>query len=427
MSRFFAQRLAVLARKKLAQYHPQIVAVTGSVGKTSTREAIAAALRSRFSVRTPYKNYNNELGVPLAILGAQSPGRDVWGWLKLFAAARRDVPPPYLVLEYGADRPGDIGYLKTIAGPDVAVITAISPVHVENYPSFEALVEEKASLGDKVRTVVLNADDHLVAMMAGRFVGARVLTYGYAEGADVRISDVRVEVRPDTTYEPGEEFARLRATLTLKSGEARELVLTNCVADTLVHACAAAVAVAQVYGVSLADALHGLADNVRPVAGRLRPLAGIKGSLVLDDTYNAAPASVAAGLRALRAFQPGERTDRRVAVLGDMAELGPMTEGEHRTVGRLAAEQADVLVAVGQKMNFAVEEAKNVGMPTDRIHWCADSEEAGVLVDRLLQAGDVVLVKGSQSMRMERVVEEIMAEPQRASELLVRQEEAWKA
>lgn len=426
MSRFFSQRLAVLARKKIAQYHPQVVAVTGSVGKTSTREAIAAALRARFSVRTPYKNYNNEFGVPLAILGAHSPGRDVWGWLKLFAAARRDVSPPYMVLEYGADKPGDIGYLKTIAAPDIAVITTISPVHVENYPSFEALVEEKASLGDHVRTVVLNADDHLVAMMAGRFPGARVLTYGYAERADVCISDVRVEVRHDRTYEPGEEFARLRATLRLTSGEVGELVLTNCVADTLVHACAAAVAVAQVCGVSLADALRGLNDNVRPVAGRLRPLAGIKGSLVLDDTYNAAPASVVAGLRALRAFQPGERTNRRVAVLGDMAELGPMTEGEHRTVGRFVAEYADVFVAVGPKMNFALDEARSVGMHVDRLHWCANSSEAGDLVDRLLEPGDVVLVKGSQSMRMEKVVESIMAEPARAQELLVRQEEVWK-
>lgn len=426
MSQFFAGRLAILARKKIAQFKPQIITVTGSVGKTSTREAIAAVLRERFQVRTPYKNYNNELGVPLAILGAQSPGRDVWGWLKLFKKARQDVTPQYLVLEYGADRPGDITYLKNIAWPNVAVITAISPVHVENYPSFEALVEEKASLGDGVKTVILNVDDHLVALMRTRFPEARVVTFGYSDQADIRVSDVWVEVKPDKSFEPGEEFARLRATITLKSGETGELLLRNCVANTQVHAALAGIAVGQVYGVNLQTALGGLAEQVQPVPGRLRPLAGIKGSLILDDTYNAAPASVAAGLRALRAFKPGERQDRRIAVLGDMAELGALTEGEHRAVGRLAAEEADVLVGVGSKMNFALEEARALGLGDGQLFWCADSEEAGRFMDRFIQAGDVVLVKGSQSMRMEKVVEAIMAEPQLAQELLVRQEEAWK-
>lgn len=161
--------------------------------------------------------------------------------------------------------------------------------------------------------------------------------------------------------------------------------------------------------------------------GRLRPLAGIKGSLILDDSYNAAPASVIAGLEALEQFTPGELKDRRIAALADMAELGSLSEAEHRKIGERVAAAADLFVAVGPQMKFAIEAAIAAGMPEDKTIWFKDSVEAGRYLDRILETGDVVLVKGSQSQRMERLVKDILAEPSKAKELLVRQEDRWLA
>lgn len=427
MKELIGKWLANIARERLAVFKPTVVAVTGSVGKTSTRTAIGIALSAAHSVRTPYKNYNNEFGVPLAILGEQSADKNAWEWLKLIRRARCSSLPPYLVLEYGADKPGDIKQLCGIAQPNIAVITAVSPVHVANYPSFERLVEEKASLGEGVPPgglVVLNIDDPYVRGMRDKYPRRRVVFYGLSNEAHVRASDIRVLARADGSFDIGDTFAELRANVTVH-GDTYELVLKNTVTDTAVSACLAALAVAFECKVPMRDAIRMLEAKLEPVNGRLKPLAGIKGSLILDDTYNAAPASVAAGLAALRSFEIKDEWDRRIAVLGDMAELGPVSEAEHRKVGELVAAQADVLVAVGPQMNFAVLAAKAKGMPEENVRWFANAVEAGRYLDSIVKQGDVVLVKGSQSMRMERAVKDIMAEPGRAAELLVRQEAAW--
>lgn len=429
MSSFFHTVLAKVARKQIAQCKPHIVAVTGSVGKTSTRTAIAHALNVRYRTRTPYKNYNNEIGVPLAILGEQSPGRNAWEWAKLIARniGKEDMPE-YLVLEYGADKPGDIAYLATIAQPEVAVITAVSPVHLANYVNYESLVEEKASLGDTVGEeglVVLNMDNEHTRAMKNRY-RARVLTYGIHHEADVMAKDVAFFTRKDGDgrFMPGEEFARMTATI-VSGAETAEIVLTNCISETVLSSVLAGVAVARFYDVPLVDAVRSLQKQTEPVHGRLNPIPGIRGSLIVDDTYNAAPASVLAGLDVLAAFTPGETRDRHIAVLGDMAELGPRTEEEHRAVGKRVAEVADLFLAVGPNMRLAADEAIAAGMNRDCVEWFKESAEAGRYLDQHVQGGDIVLVKGSQSMRMERAVKDIMAEPLKASEILVRQEPKW--
>jgi UDP-N-acetylmuramyl pentapeptide synthase len=428
MKSFVLKFLAQIAHRKLEQYHPTVVAVTGSVGKTSTRTAIAIALGAKYRVRTPYKNYNNDFGLPLAILGEQSPGRDAWGWLKLLvrAAKSKDVPE-YLVLEYGADAPGDIKRLTNIARPDVAVITAVSPVHVSNYPDLNALVDEKASLGEAVEhggLVILNGDDVRVAGMRDRFK-APVQTYSLSHG-DAFATDIRLEFPKEDSFDVGEAFVITRATLHVGQQSA-ELVLRNCCTSSLVSASLAAAMVAVHLGVPQHAAVAALSKGLQPVNGRLRPLAGIKGSLILDDTYNAAPASVIAGLEALAQFTPGEERDRRIAVLGDMAELGSLAEAEHRAIGTKVAKAADLFVAVGPQMRFAMEAAQAAGLDRDKIEWFKDSGEAGRYLDRVIQKGDVVFVKGSQSQRMEKAVKDILAEPGRAAELLVRQEDKWLA
>ncbi|MEK7183501.1 MAG: Mur ligase family protein, partial [Patescibacteria group bacterium] len=303
--------LSNIARSKISKFKPTIVAVTGSVGKTSTRNAIAIALGAKYRVRTPYKNYNNEIGLPLAVLGEQSPGKNAWEWLKLLVRASKSQDmPEYLVLEYGVDKQGDMAELVKVARPDIAVITAISPVHVSNYPSLEALVDEKAALGEAVAhegLVLLNGDDVRVMGMRKRFV-APVKTYSLSNG-DAHATDIRLEFPKEESFDVGEVFVITRATIHVGTQSA-ELVLSNCATASMVSAALAAAAVAVHVGVPLDAAAAALSKELAPVNGRLRPLAGIKGSLVLDDSYNAAPASVIAGLEALQQFTPGEEYDR---------------------------------------------------------------------------------------------------------------------
>lgn len=429
MSSFFHTLLARVARKQIAAHAPHIVAVTGSVGKTSTRTAIAQALSARYRVRAATKNYNNEIGVPLAILGESSPGRNAWEWAKLLVRNMgKEEMPEYLVLEYGADKPKDIAYLGTIAKPEVAVITAVSPVHVENYPNYEALIEEKASLGDQVDDtglVVLNMDNEHTRAMKDRY-RARVVTYGIHHEADIMAKDVAFFTKKDGDgkFMPGEEFSRLTATITAQ-GEQVSLTLVNCISETALSSMLAACAVARFYDIPLETAVRALEKQTKPVVGRLNPISGIRGSLIIDDSYNAAPASTLAALDVLSAFIPGETQDRHIAVLGDMAELGTMTEQEHRKMGRRVAEVADLFLAVGPNMRIAADEAIAAGMDRHCVEWFKDSTEAGRYLDHHVQGGDIVLIKGSQSMRMEKAVKDIMAEPLKASEMLVRQETNW--
>lgn len=423
--------LAFFAGRLLRKYRPTVVAVTGSVGKTSTRNAIAAVLATKYRVRQPAENYNNEFGVPLTIIGAKSPGRSVSGWLGVFWKAkmtwlRRDASyPNMLVLEFGLDRPGDIAHLCRIAPPDVGVLTAISPVHVEYFGTVERLTEEKGEIVKGIRAggiAVLNGDDANVMTTKG---DAKTVTYGFGEGCDVRGENYRIETREgdtDRSFDPGEEFCAIHFDLVI--GEQRAPVaLHNLLGRGQAYAALAAAAVGTHYGLTIDEIVAGLA-GFAPQAGRMRPIPGIKGTLLLDDTYNAAPASMAAALEVLRYFTPPEGA-RRIAVLGKMAELGTYSADEHRLLGLRAAEVADLLVCVGEEARDTRRGAIEAGMDESHVETFANATEAGRWLDFNVKQGDVVLVKGSQSARMEKVTKDLMAEPMRAPELLVRQFGAW--
>jgi UDP-N-acetylmuramyl pentapeptide synthase len=422
-----------VAQKIIAKQKPKIVAITGSVGKTSTRNAIAALLGEHFVVRTNIKNYNNEFGVPLTIIGVASPGRSVFGWLKVFAKAWRlafvcdSTYPNLLVLEYGADKPGDIRYLCEIAQPDIAVLTAISPVHLANFGSMEKLMNEKGSLLISVKeggVMVVNADDPQVMILAAcAHVSGK--TFGLSASADVRVTNVRLETREDFSFEPGEIFSTLK--FDVEAGEEKEEVfLHNRLGKGPVASVLAAVSVGLSLGLHLLD-MKSLVSKIPSEPGRMHPIPGIKGSLILDDSYNAAPASMRAALEVLKQFSVTESA-RRIAVLGTMAELGPLTQDEHRLLGLSVAEgEVNLLVCVGEPAQDIRLGALEAGMPEEHIQFFPTSKEAGRWLDHEVRKGDIVLVKGSQSARMEWVVKDVMAEPLQAKELLVRQEDKWLA
>jgi len=418
MKKFIKFKLKILAKAILAKYKPEIIGITGSVGKTGAKEAVYAVLSSKFNARRSVKNYNNEIGVPLTVIGAETQGKSVWGWIKVFLAAvklilRKDENyPKILILEMGVDRPGDMKYLLSVVRPRIGIITRIASAHLEFFGSMDAIKKEKELLVKKLPksgTAILNYGDERIRKIDG--VKAEKITYGSPD-ADISARDVRAS---DLS---GIEFV-LSA-----FGREKRIRLENMVGETAVEAALAAAAVGIAHNMSLDEIGEALRSHRRP-PGRMNLLPGIKNSFVIDDTYNASPESCAAALEAVRKISLPAGA-RKVVVLGDMLELGGFSEEGHRTVGREVVESgAAKLIVVGERARDIARGAEEAGMKRDDIFHFSDADAARLFVQERMREGDLVLVKGSQGMRMEKIVKEIMAEPLRAEELLVRQGKEW--
>ncbi|KKW46059.1 MAG: UDP-N-acetylmuramoyl-tripeptide-D-alanyl-D-alanine ligase [Parcubacteria group bacterium GW2011_GWB1_57_6] len=412
-----ANMLAIVARAVVHRYAPRIVMVTGSVGKSSTKDAIAAVLAKRFFVRKSEKNLNTEFGVPYTILGVKDPWGTFFGWVSVMKAslALLLLPnhyPNLLVLEVGADRPGDLARILSIANPVAVVVTRLPevPVHVEAYSSPEAVREEEFSPAYSLKNgepLILSADDPYALDSAVR-TSARIISYGTSEDSMVRISDIGF-------YESGGKVAGMQATISM-NGQQENLVVKGSVGTTHLFPAAAAVALAGAFDIPLPEALKAL-DGYEPPPGRGRLFAGIKGSIIIDDSYNASPVAVEEALSTLKSFP---RAKRRIAVLGDMLELGRYSAIEHDRIGALAKDSADIVVAIGVRTRaFAAAKGKTEVMLFNTARAAAEALPA------LIRKDDAILVKGSQSMRTERVVEAMLAHPSDAL-FLVRQEREWK-
>ena len=419
---FVAALLGLLAHAIVRRYHPRIVMVTGSVGKTSTKDAVAAALSDRFFVGKSEKSYNSEIGVPLTIFGAKNPWGNPLGWLGVVktALALALLPnhyPNLLVLEVGADRPGDLVRVLGIATPDVVVVTRLPeiPVHVEAYESPEAVREEEFSPAYALAPaapLIVSADDPFAVAMAKR-VPATLTTYGLAEGATLRVHDIGF-------HEAGGIVRGMQATVE-SGGERATVVVTGSVGRTQIYPAAAAIEAARAFGASLAEAIAAL-GTYEPPAGRGRLLSGLHGSTIIDDSYNSSPAAVEESLETLAAFPHAKR---RVAVLGDMLELGRYSVEEHERIGGLVAEKADVLVAVGIRARAFARAAVAAGMPETSVYEFDSAIAAAPVLATHVLPGDVILVKGSQSVRTERIVETLLENGEDRARL-VRQERAWQ-
>ena len=418
-------KLRLLASLVLKKYKPLVVAITGSVGKTSTKEAIYCVLCAKFSsdgVRRNIKNYNNEIGVPLTILGLESAGNNFFGWLAIVANGLKMLLskvdyPEVLILEMGADRPGDIKYLTSFIKPKIAVVTAIGevPVHVEFFSSPAQVAREKAVLvqaAAKDGWAVLNYDDEAVRRMMEKTID--VITYGLTEGADVRA----VNLEMNSLLAGGGINFKVDY-----QGKIFPLRLKGVLGRHQIYAILAAVCIGLKFNMNLVEIADALGDYHSP-PGRMKLLSGIKHSWIIDDSYNAAPLSTAEALTALNDIVIGDGA-KKIAVLGDMLELGQFTEREHRKIGKQAAKIVDLIFTVGARAKFIADQAREAGFPPQNIFSFDTSDEAKLAVQGHLREGDLILVKGSQGVRMEKVVEEIMAEPLRAKELLARQDEGW--
>lgn len=427
MKQFF-KRIVVAILTLEAQYllkrtKPVVIAITGSVGKTSIKDTVYAALKHAVHVRKSDKSFNSEIGVPLSVLGLQNGWNSPLLWIKniIDGALHALHPagyPKVLVLEVGVDRPGDMDTLTAWLKPDIVVLTRLPdiPVHVEFFSSPEAVAEEKIKLVHALKpdgVLVYNNDDEKIVEVAKsimqKSIGySRYSLSPYTASADQVVYENGQAVGIEFILTHGDTAATMRVQGSLGVQHAYNY--------------AAAAAVASLFDVSIQTVADTLRDFVPPL-GRMRIVRGIKDTLIIDDTYNSSPT---ASERSLITLGELRGVKRRIAVLGDMMELGQFSIREHERMGRLVAEHADVLVTIGVRARGFSRGAIEAGMDAESIFEYDNALQAGKEMQTFIQAGDVLLVKGSQSIRAERFVEELMAEPGRAEELLVRQGKEWR-
>lgn len=415
------------AQLVLKKYKPFIVAVTGSVGKTGTKDTIYHVLKDVIAARKSEKSFNSEIGIPLTVLGLPNAWHNplvwVWNMLKGFTYVLLPLPyPKLLVLEIGADHPGDIARATAWIKPDIAVVTRLPdrPVHVENFASPEEVTKEKSEL---VRVLtehgvfVGNADDPVVLKLQP-LSRARMLTYGFSEAAQVRGSYVAIDY--DERGIPIGMIFRVDW-----QGSSVPVRLSGVLGEQPCMAALAALAVGLARGGSLVRMAETL-GTLPEARGRMHIIEGKNESMIIDDSYNASPVASEAALHTLELVKGA----RKIAMLGDMLELGQYEEEEHRNLGSIAAKVIDELVVVGRRAKWIAEGAQVAGLSPNHIHTFATSVEAGEWMNTQISPGDIILAKGSQGsgtnmIRMERAVKLLVAHPEEASKLLVRQEKEW--
>ncbi|MBT3729829.1 UDP-N-acetylmuramoyl-tripeptide--D-alanyl-D-alanine ligase [bacterium] len=419
------------AKLVLKKYKPKIVAVTGNIGKTSSKDAIYTVLSSMSFVRKSEKSFNSEVGVPLTILGLPNAWNSVSGWFKniidgFSLIIMKNHYPKWLVLEVGADRPGDIESISKWLKPDAVVMTHLPdvPVHVEFFNNTEEVVKEKSYLVKALKdegVFVVNSDDKkafgmkaLVSDLPAGKAGKKVFTYGYTTGSSVVASDENIIYKDN---KPTGITFRVDY-----SGNSIPVELKGVIGKQHIYPILSALAIGISQGLNIVKMETALVMH-EPAPGRMRLIDGINNSTIIDDSYNASPTATAEALNTLKSVST---TGRKIAVLGDMLELGEHSYDEHMKIGKLVAETADILITVGVRSKYIAQGANEAKMKKRDIFSFNDSVKAGEKLEKIIGENDTVLVKGSQSIRAEKAVEKVMAEPDRKYKLLVRQEEEWK-
>ncbi len=407
----------------LWKYKPKIIAITGSVGKTSTKDAVYAVFSRITYVRKSEKSFNSEIGLPLTILGVPNGWSNPFAWLSnvfegLWLFIWPHKYPKWLVLEVGVGKPGDMRDTASWLKTDAVIITAIgeTPAHIEFFESRKHLVEEKSQLIKTLKPsglLILNADDESVLEMKAKTKNITI-TYGFKEGADILGSGDSISYNQDGI--PEGIIFRID-----EAGKSLPVVIDGVFGRNHVYASLAALALSSGLKFNMLSAAESL-KNYEVSPGRMRLLKGINETLIIDDTYNSSPFACESALKTLGEIK---NTGRKIAVLGDMLELGKHTEEAHKNVGKVAKENVDMLVVVGLRAKNIEEGAIESGMNVKKIYEFLDSALACDFVKTFIEKGDIVLIKGSQGMRMERIVEQILSDQKNKSKLLVRQDKEW--
>lgn len=415
--KIIAYLLKIAAQILLWRKKPEVIAITGSAGKTTTRELLMTLLSDEFEVLISTEAYNTELGAPLALFREKSPTNvnSVLAWIGILARSYLKAIfirryPEKVIVEMGADAPGDIEYLARLFKPHKGVILTVLPVHLESFKNIENITEEKARLAQNIVTdgkAFLNIDDPRVAEMD---IPGKVtkVTFGTKEGADFRAKNIKSDLTGLSfdLYEKGEKHQ----------------IKVRLYGEQMVYPLLAAIAVTRCDHVSYTRILAAL-KKVGPVRGRMNVIEGIEDSIIVDDSYNANPKSVIKALEFL-----GKQKGRKIALLGNMNELGQYEKEGHEQVGDKVAGVAEVLVTVGEiAAKYLAPAAISAGMPESNVHMFTNPDDAGKYLAKNIKKGDIILAKGSQNkVRLEKAIVKFMAHPEDRERLLARQSRFWQ-
>lgn len=413
------------AKMVLKRYNPKIVAITGSVGKTSTKDAVYTVLSHFYTVRKSEKSFNSEIGLPLTILGLPNGWNNPFVWIDnvfrgfMFLLWKHDFPQ-YLVLEIGAGKPNDVISVSKWLKTDFVIFTRFPdmPVHVEFFKDKNHVIEEKTSLAYSLKPggiLILNHDDKEVYNVHHK-VNNRSVSFGFNEHATYRATYPVV-----ATHSAGTPSVTLGMNFKLEyGGNTFPVVMDHIIGMNHIYSGLAAIACAVESGADILASINTISEYRTP-PGRLSIIEGMNNSVIIDDTYNASPAATEAALEVLASLSG----KRKIAVLGDMLELGKMTEEAHKNIGIKVCNVADILVVVGPRARFIAEGANDNGFPIKETYAFESSETCGKFLSAMIEPSDVLLLKGSQGTRMEKAVKMIMAHPEDAPNFLCRQEKEW--
>ena len=428
MKKIVMRLLAFFANKIIKKYQPKVVGITGSVGKTTSKEAISLVLSYQKKVRSNFSNYNNEFGLPLTIIGLKSPGKNFVKWLLIFWKAiilllfKDKNYPEFLVLEMGIDREGDMDYLLKIVRPDRAVLTNISHSHLEYFGSIDKIKKEKMKLLHGLKkggVAIVNSDNDFLRNVKEE-LKVLLINYGFKPGAHILARDLNF-VLPDGDLK--NNFYGVNFKLEYK-GSVVPVVLPGVISKSSVYSVLSALAVAVSFDFNLMD-LIGCLKNIKVPAGRMNVIPGIKNTILIDDTYNSSPESTLLALDFLQSIKKRQGR-RKIVALGDMLELGNYSEEGHQLIGdKISKLDVDEIILVGERSRDIGRGAIAGGFDKNFIFQFKESGEAGLFLQKRMSEGDVILLKGSQGIRMEKAVKEVMAEPMKSTEILVRQSEEW--
>lgn len=411
--------LGILARKRLKKLSPKIIGISGSVGKTSTKEAIAHILSKKYKVLKSDSSYNTDFGIYLTILEEKSGLGSPSSWIKVLTKAMKKTflkteKIDFLILEMGTDQPGDMKILLDIVVPDIAVMTRISENHLSEgqFPSLEAMFAEDVEL----QRAVSQKEGHCIFMNADDPYQEKFIKE-YKNPADLVVYSMKEQIG-------GEESVKSTIQgLSFSCVFGKENVEFSCPILGVWHTevLLPSILLANKLGMTAEEIRHALLDYRLP-AGRMNLIEGKEQTTIIDSSYNASPLAVEKALEMLGKLTEG----RKVFVFGNMNELGNHSEVLHASLGKDIFDNVDFLITVGPGPRVAAKEAIALGFPGDQFYPFDNASEAAEFYETKREKGDIVLVKGSQNkVRLERFIKKIMLHPEDASKLLVRQSEEW--
>jgi UDP-N-acetylmuramoyl-tripeptide--D-alanyl-D-alanine ligase len=407
------------AKRRMKKFKGKVICVTGSVGKTSIKEAIYTVLNSKFRVMKNPGNMNTEFGLPLTILKMESGYSSAVKWsyllLKGFYKSFRPMYGEVLVVETGVDKPGDMDVLLSIVKPDVAVMNLVAPVHLDEgqFSTLDEIFEEKSKLVKALNEdgfAVLNVDDERVKKLTGGRAKGKTHTFGENPEAMYKATSIE-ETLEGTSFNLSAEGRRIEAQIPVLGAHSVPVLLP-------------AIVCGRIMGMTLEETLEAAKRMALP-PGRLNLIeCAVEGAVVVDSSYNSSPKSCVASLKTLSNLKP-RSGGRKIAILGNMNELGENAERLHKEVGAHIPDSCDILVTVGKMAKHFAEIAEDKGMK--KIFQYTNTQECIAEFKDKIQENDIILVKGSQNnVRLERFVKEVMKYPEQASDLLVRQGKHWQ-